>query len=101
MENSNFLSYFKNITEPASKEQIIQNSTSLINTISLHSDNPLSNADKYSDYLKIAKNPSEDFLYTIKRLISGISGTGLEMRKGFSLALTLLINKSLIITCYF
>ncbi|MCQ2816784.1 MAG: hypothetical protein MJ252_05910, partial [archaeon] len=93
MDNANFLSYFKNITEPNSKETILKNATDLVNSINLHSDKKISSLEKYNLYLKICKDPSEDFLYTLRRLIGGISGSGLEMRKGFGLALSLFLDK--------
>ena len=43
--------------------------------------------------MKICKNPSEDLLYTVRRLIGGLASTGVEFRKGFSLTFSLLVSK--------
>ena len=92
MDNSNFLSYFSGLTETNSKEQIVANANNIISSISLTSSTEVTN-EKYKDYLKICKNPSEDLLYTVRRLIGGLASTGVEFRKGFSLTFSLLIAK--------
>ena len=92
MDNSNFLSYFSALTEANSKEVIVANANNIINSISLTSSTEVKN-EKYKDYMKICKNPSEDLLYTVRRLIGGLSSTGVEFRKGFSLTFSLLISK--------
>ena len=92
MDNSNFLSYFSGLTEANSKEQIVANANNIISSISLTSSTEVTN-EKYKDYLKICKNPSEDLLYTVRRLIGGLASTGVEFRKGFSLTFSLLIAK--------
>ena len=92
MDNSNFLSYFSALTEANSKEVIVANANNIINSISLTSSNEVKN-EKYKDYMKICKNPSEDLLYTVRRLIGGLASTGVEFRKGFSLTFSLLVSK--------
>ena len=92
MDNSNFLSYFSALTEANSKEVIVANANNIINSISFTSSNEVKN-EKYKDYMKICKNPSEDLLYTVRRLIGGLASTGVEFRKGFSLTFSLLISK--------
>ena len=92
MDNSNFLSYFSALTEANSKEIIVANANNIINSISLTSSNEVKN-EKYKDYMKICKNPSEDLLYTVRRLIGGLASTGVEFRKGFSLTFSLLVSK--------
>ena len=92
MDNSHFLSYFSALTEANSKEVIVANANNIINSISLTSSNEVKN-EKYKDYMKICKNPSEDLLYTVRRLIGGLASTGVEFRKGFSLTFSLLVSK--------
>lgn len=92
MDNSNFLSYFTGLAETNSNEVILENAKNIINLVELTSDKEIKN-EKYKDYLKIAQNPSEDLLYTVRRLIGGLASTGLEYRKGFSLTFSLLISK--------
>jgi hypothetical protein len=93
MDNSEFLSYFSNLTENNSQEQILKNANNIINTITFSSSTPITKVEKYKDYLKVTENPSEDLLYTLRRLIGGITSTGLEFRKGFTLTFSLLLTK--------
>ena len=93
MDNSEFLSYFSNLTENNSQEQILKNANNIINTITFLSSTPITKVEKYKDYLKVTENPSEDLLYTLRRLIGGITSTGLEFRKGFTLTFSLLLTK--------
>jgi hypothetical protein len=92
MDNSEFLSYFSNLTENNSQEQILKNANNIINTITFSSSTPITKVEKYKDYLKVTENPSEDLLYTLRRLIGGITSTGLEFRKGFTLTFSLLLT---------
>lgn len=93
MDNSNFLSFFNGLNEKNPKEIIVQNAENLVNMIELTSPVPIKQTEKLKDYLNICKNSSEDLLYTLRRLIGGLGSTGIEYRLGFTLALSLLINK--------
>ena len=96
MKNSDFLSYFNNLVETNSNEIIVQNANNIISSISssLKSSNneDLKTIQKYQNFQKIFLSPSEEVLYTIRRLIGGLSSTGIEYRKGFSLAFHLLLD---------
>lgn len=93
MDDSDFLSFFNGLNEKNPKEIIVQNAEKLVSTIHLTSTEPIKQKEKLKDYLNICKDPSEDLLYTLRRLIGGLGSTGIEYRLGFTLALSLLINK--------
>ena len=97
MKNSDFLSYFNNLIETNSNEIIVQNAKNIISTISSSLKTPsnqeeLKSIQKYQNFNKIFSSPSEELLYTTRRLIGGLSSTAIELRKGFSLAFHLLLD---------
>jgi hypothetical protein len=72
MDNSQFLSYFWDLSDDKSKEQIVNAAESIVNLV--ESKQKLEkakefNKDKYKLYLNICENPTEDILYTTKRLV--------------------------------
>ena len=97
MKNSDFLSYFNNLIETNSNEIIVQNAKNIISTISSSlktssNQEDLKSIQKYQNFNKIFSSPSEELLYTTRRLIGGLSSTAIELRKGFSLAFHLLLD---------
>ena len=97
MKNSDFLSYFNNLIETNSNEIIVQNAKNIISTISSSLKTPsnqeeLKSIQKYQNFNKIFSSPTEELLYTTRRLIGGLSSTAIELRKGFSLAFHLLLD---------
>ena len=82
MKNSDFLSYFNNLIETNPKEEILKNANNIINSIKKNESENI-NKEKYKDYLNIFDSLYEDLLYTFRRLIGGLSSTGIEYRKGF------------------
>lgn len=75
MDNSQFLSYFWDLSDDKSKEQIVNAAESIVNLV--ESKQKLEkakefNKDKYKLYLNICENPTEDILYTAKRLVNFI-----------------------------
>ena len=92
MKNPDFLSYFNNLKETNSKVEILKNANNIINLISEKEETNI-NKEKYKYYLKIFESPNENLLYTFKRIIGGLSSTGIEYRKGFAITFQLLIDK--------
>ena len=92
MKNSDFLSYFNNLIETNPKEEILKNANNIINSIKKNESENI-NKEKYKDYLNIFDSLYEDLLYTFRRLIGGLSSTGIEYRKGFAITLELLIER--------
>ena len=92
MKNPDFLSYFSNLIETNSKEEILKNANNIINSINTKEEKDI-NKEKYKDYLKLFESPSQDLLYTFYRIIGGLCSTGIEYRKGFAITFQLLIDK--------
>ncbi len=75
MDSSQFLSYFWGLSKENSNEQIIKSAESIVNLVEYEQkfgnkekEKPASNI-KYKLYLNICENPTEDLLYTMKRLV--------------------------------
>ena len=92
MKNPDFLSYFSNLIETNSKEEILKNANNIIISINTKEEKDI-NKEKYKDYLKLFESPSQDLLYTFYRIIGGLCSTGIEYRKGFAITFQLLIDK--------
>ena len=90
MKNPEFLSYFNGLNKSNQKETILSNANNIVSSIKIDSN---LNSEKYKSYLKIFSNPCDDLLYTIRRLIGGLSSTGLEYREGFAITLQLFLEK--------
>lgn len=73
MDNSEFLSFFWGLSDENTNEQILQSAESIVNTVEskLKFENVRKEADrvKYKLYLNLSSQPSEDMLYTMKRLV--------------------------------
>ena len=73
MDNSEFLNFFWGLTNEHTNEQIVQSAEGIINLVEskqkFENQGKKVNNDKYRIYLNICPNPSEDFLYTAKRLV--------------------------------
>ena len=90
MKNPEFLSYFNGLNKSNQKETILSNANNIVSSIKIDSN---LNSEKYKSYLKIFSNPCDDLLYTVRRLIGGLSSTGLEYREGFAITLQLFLEK--------
>ncbi len=73
MDNSQFLSYFWDLTDEHTNEQIVTAAESIVNLVEskqkLENTGKEYNVAKYKMYLNICENPTEDILYTTKRLV--------------------------------
>ena len=73
MDNSQFLSYFWDLTDEHTNEQIVTAAESIVNLVEskqkLENTGKEYSVDKYKMYLNICDNPTEDILYTTKRLV--------------------------------
>ena len=74
MDNSQFLSFFWGLSDEHSNEQILQSAESLVNLVESKQKFEKSarnlDKDKFKLYLNVCENPTEDLLYTLKRLVS-------------------------------
>ena len=74
MDNSQFLSYFWDLSDTHTNEEILtaaENIVTLVETKQKLENNKKDfNKDKFKMYLNICENPTEDILYTTKRLVS-------------------------------
>jgi hypothetical protein len=73
MDSSEFLNLFWSLTNQNTDEQVVQSAESIINLVEskqkLEKNEKKINNEKYKLYLYIYPNPTEDLLYTIKRLV--------------------------------
>jgi hypothetical protein len=75
MDNSEFLSYFWDLQDNVAKEKTVEAAESIVRLVEakqkFERDNtkPIDSI-KYKLYLNIAENPSEDLLYTLRRLVN-------------------------------
>lgn len=75
MDSSQFLSYFWNLSNEHTNDQIIKSAESIVNLVEYEQkisqkDKEVSPSNlKYKLYLNICENPTEDLLYTMKRLV--------------------------------
>ncbi len=76
MDSSQFLSYFWGLSNDHSNEEIIKSAESIVNLVEYEQkinkkekETPTSSI-KYKIYLNICENPTEDLLYTMKRLVN-------------------------------
>ena len=73
MDNSEFLNLFWGLNNKSSDQQILQSAESIINLVEskqkFEKQEKNISTEKYKLYLSICKNPSEDFLYTMRRLV--------------------------------
>ena len=93
MKNSDFLSWFNGLHKSNSKENIISNANNIVSSISITQNSTISNKEKYKNFLKVFASPCDDLLYTINRLVGGISSKGVEYREGIGMTLQLFIDK--------
>jgi len=74
MDNSQFLSFFWGLSDEHSDEQILQSAESIVNLVESKQKFEKSakgiDKEKYKLYLNACENPTEDLLYTLKRLVS-------------------------------
>ncbi len=76
MDSNQFLSYFWGLSNENTDAQILKSAESIVNLVeyeqkigSKEKESPVSNI-KYKLYLNICENPTEDLLYTMKRLVN-------------------------------
>ncbi len=74
MDNSQFSSFFWGLTDENSNEHIVNSAESIVNLVYTKQmfenkqQNEI-NKDKYKIYLNLLPKPSEDILYTMRRLV--------------------------------
>lgn len=74
MDNSEFLSFFWKLSDSNKSEDMTQAAESIVNLIDAKQKFEMSSKngyskDKYKIYSNISENPSEDLLYTLRRLV--------------------------------
>jgi hypothetical protein len=74
MDNNEFLSYFWDLQENTPKDKTITSAENIVNLVEAKQKFEKSSKevdqDKYKLYLNICENPSEDLLYTLRRLVN-------------------------------
>jgi hypothetical protein len=75
MDNSEFLSFFWNLSDQHTSETISAAGESIINSVEVKQkfendpNKVITKAEKYKLYLNLCQNPSEDILYTFHRIV--------------------------------
>jgi hypothetical protein len=73
MDNSQFLSYFWDLSDSHTNDQILTAAEAIVTLVEtkqkLENDKKDFNREKYRIYWNICENATEDILYTTKRLV--------------------------------
>ncbi len=74
MDNSQFSSFFWGLSDKHNNEQILNSAESIVNLVDTkqkfeNSQGKEYSREKYKLYLNICSNPTEDMLYTMRRLV--------------------------------
>lgn len=75
MDNSDFLSYFWNLSDKNTNDSISTASESIVDSVDVKQkfendpNKVITKVEKYKLYLQLCHNPSEDILYTFHRIV--------------------------------